>query len=231
MVVPHAGYMFSGGVAARAYRQVFDKKIDNVVVISPSHSEYFTEISIYDGYAYSTPLGILPVDKELAQRLSDTNPQIILSEKGHRFNEHALEVQLPFIQKVFDKFKFLPIVMGEHSYDNIETLAGGLAEVLYNTKSLIIASSDLSHFYNDEKANILDQVVIQNIEKFDAEQLFQDLQKGDCEMCGGGPVIATMKACRLLGAEKSKLLLYRTSGDITGDNAEVVGYLSALFYK
>ncbi len=231
MVVPHAGYTFSGGVAARAYRQVFEHDIDIVVVISPSHCEYFTEISIYDGYAYSTPLGALPVDREIAEKLLTTSPQIILSDKGHRFDEHALEVQLPFLQKVFNKFRFIPIVMGEHSQDNIQSLANGLAQVLKDEKALIVASSDLSHFYTDEKATSLDQVVVEDMEKFDDEKLFQDLKSGRAEMCGGGPAMATMKACKLLGADKGKVLLYRNSGDITGDRSEVVGYLSAIFYK
>jgi AmmeMemoRadiSam system protein B len=231
MVVPHAGYMFSGGVAARAYRQLFESEMDIVVVIAPSHCEYFTEISIFDGYAYSTPLGTIPVDKDLAQELVEQSPQIVLSDKGHRFEEHALEVQLPFLQKIFDNFRFVPVVMGEHSQDNIQSLANGLARVLKDKKALIVASTDLSHFYNDEKANSLDQVVIDDIENFDEEKLFLDLQSGECEMCGGGPVMATIKACKLLGANKSQVLLYRNSGDITGDRSDVVGYLSAVFLK
>ena len=231
LIVPHAGYLYSGGVAARAYRQIMDTNLDVVVVISPSHREYFKEVSIYDGYAYSTPLGTLPVDKDLAQQLVEQSPQIVLSDKGHRFEEHALEVQLPFLQKVFDNFRFVPIVMGEHSHDNIESLANALAKVLKNKKVLIVASTDLSHFYDDEKANSLDQVVVDNIENFDEEKLFQDLQSGECEMCGGGPAIAVMKASRLLGATKSQVLLYRNSGDISGDRSEVVGYLSAVFLK
>jgi len=207
IVVPHAGYMFSGGVAARAYRQVFESEIEIVIVIAPSHCEYFTEISIFDGYGYSTPLGTLPVDRDLAQELVEQSPQIVLSDKGHRFEEHALEVQLPFLQKIFDDFRFIPIVMGEHSQNNIVSLANALAKVLKDKKALIVASTDLSHFYDDEKANSLDQVVIDNIENFDEEKLFQDLQNGECEMCGGGPAIAVMKASRLLGATKSQVLL------------------------
>jgi len=231
MVVPHAGYMYSGGVATRAYRQIMDREIDVVAVISPSHREYFTEISIYDGYGYSTPLGILPVEKTLAHQLAEASPQIILSEKGHRFEEHALEVQLPILQEVLSDFKIIPIVMGEHSYGNIETLAKALAGVLAGRKALLVASSDLSHFYNAKKAAVLDNVVIDDLKNFDDEKLFQDLQQGYCEMCGGGPAIAVMKACKLLGANKSDVLIYRNSGDITGEYEEVVGYLSALFYQ
>jgi AmmeMemoRadiSam system protein B len=231
MIVPHAGYMYSGGVASRAYRQILEKEIDVVAVIAPSHREYFTEISIYDGYGYSTPLGVLPVEKTLAQHLADFSPQIVLSEKGHRFEEHALEVQLPILQEVLENFKIIPIVMAEHSYDNIETLAKALAGVLAGQKALVVASSDLSHFYNVKKAAVLDNVVIDNLKNFDDEKLFQDLQQGNCEMCGGGPAVAVMKACKLLGANRSEVLIYRNSGDVTGEYEEVVGYLSALFYQ
>jgi len=230
LVVPHAGYMYSGGVAARAYRQLLDSDIEIAVVISPSHREYFTEVSVFNGSGYATPLGTIPVARELAQSLADTNPQIIISEKGHRFDEHALEVQLPFLQKVLDEFELLPIVMGEHSYDNIQTLAEGLSTVLRDKKAIIIASSDLSHFYSASKAQLLDKVVADHIADFDQDALFHDLQSGQCEMCGGGPVVAVMKTSKLVGAKNSKVIMYRHSGDVTGDNSEVVGYLSALFY-
>jgi len=231
IIAPHAGYMYSGGVAARAYRQILDLDIDVVTIIAPSHREYFTEISIYDGFAYTTPLGTTEVHREFAQALTDISPQIILSEKGHRFEEHALEVQLPFLQKVLDRFRIIPIVMGEHSSDNIETLATALATVLKDQKSLIVASSDLSHFYNAAKAETMDQIVRDYITSFNEDDLFSELRTGKCEMCGGGPVIACMKTSKLMGANKSRTLLYRHSGDVTGDRSEVVGYLSALLYR
>jgi len=230
LIVPHAGYLYSGGVAARAYRNIINKDIDIVVVISPSHREYFTECSIFNGFAYSTPLGEIPIDAEVAQQLAKTHPNIIISEKGHRYDEHSLEVQLPFLQKVLNSFKLIPVVMGEQDLENIEALANGLADVLQNKKALIVASSDLSHFYRYEKASILDKVVVDNINNFDEDKLYTDLQAKRCEMCGGGPAIATMKASRKLGANKSEVLLYRNSGDVTGDKSEVVGYLSAVLY-
>jgi AmmeMemoRadiSam system protein B len=223
--------MYSAGVAARAYRQLIDMEIDVVAVIAPSHSEYFTEISVYDGFAYETPLGNVAVERDLAEDLADLNPQIILSEKGHRFDEHALEVQLPMLQKVLDQFTILPIAIGEQNHDNLETLAKALGTVLHNRKALIVASTDLSHFYDSQKAQNLDSVVSNDIKNFNEDDLFTHLNSGDCEMCGGGPVVATMKACKLLGADQSQVLKYRTSGDITGDQNEVVGYLSAVFYK
>jgi len=230
IIAPHAGYMYSGGVAARAYRQLLDQDIELVIVISPSHREYFSEVSIYDGYAYSTPLGVIPVDRETAAQIADTSERIILSEKGHRFDEHALEVQLPFLQKVLEDFKLIPIVMGDQNRENIEALADRLAVVLAGKKALIVASSDLSHFYNYDKAALLDNVVLENVSRFDEEKLFEDLQESRCEMCGGGPVVAMMKAVKKMGANHSEVLLYRNSGDVTGDKSEVVGYMSAIFY-
>ena len=231
IIAPHAGYMYSGGVAARAYRQILDYDIDVVVVISPSHREYFTEISVFNGSAYATPLGLIPVEKNLAMELADTNSQIILSEKGHRFEEHALEVQLPFLQKVLEDFQLIPIVMGEHSKDNINTLANGLSTILKNKKALIVASSDLSHFYDASKAKSMDKIVHEKVAAFDEEGLFGELQAGTCEMCGGGPVLAVMHTCQLMGAKNSRVLMYRHSGEITNDRSEVVGYLSAILYE
>jgi AmmeMemoRadiSam system protein B len=231
LIVPHAGYQYSGGVAARGYRQVVDREFDVVVVISPSHRVYFEEISVYDGDAYRTPLGDAKVDRELARLLEIQHPNIICSDLGHSNDEHALEVQIPFLQHVFEDFRFVPIVMGNQDRSNVDILASALAETLMDKKALIIASSDLSHFHSYDKAKLLDKVVEENISDYDEEKLFSDWQKGRCEMCGGGPAVVAMKACRMLGAKKSKILLYRNSGDVSGDRSQVVGYLAALLYE
>lgn len=231
LVAPHAGYMYSGGVAARAYRQIVDRNFDVVVVISPSHHVYFEEVSVFDGDAYRTPLGTIQIDKELAAELEAEHPSIILSSLGHGNEEHALEVQLPFLQYVLDDFKLLPIVMGNQDEANISALSEALSKILKNKNALLVASSDLSHYHSYDKAALLDKVVVESINKFDDQKLFSDWQNRVCELCGGGPVLAVMKACRSLGAGKSKVLLYRNSGDVTGDKAQVVGYLSAMFYE
>lgn len=231
LVAPHAGYMYSGGVAARSYRQIMDYKFDVVVVIAPSHHIYFEEVSVFDGEAYTTPFGVIKVDKELARELVASHDQIILSGLGHNNEEHSLEVHLPFLQYVLDDFKLLPIVMGNQDEANITALSESLTRVLKDKNALIVASSDLSHFHSYDKAALLDKVVVENINNFDDRQLFSDWQNNVCEMCGGGPVLVAMKTCRALGASKSKVLLYRNSGDVSGDKARVVGYLSALFYE
>lgn len=231
IIVPHAGYMYSGGVAARAYRQLVDRQFDTVVVISPSHRVYFEEISVYEGRAYSTPLGVIEVDRDLAGALVNSHPNIIFSELGHDEDEHALEVQLPFLQHVLDDFKLIPIVMGNQDKENIELLAEALSSVLENKNVLIVASSDLSHYHRHDRASLLDKVVVDAVNNFDEEKIYRDLQDGLCEMCGGGPVVTTMKVCRNLGAKRSKVLLYRNSGDVTGERDQVVGYLSGILYR
>jgi AmmeMemoRadiSam system protein B len=231
LIVPHAGYMYSGGVAARAYRQIMDTNYDTVVVISPSHREYFTESVIYNGDGYATPLGIIPLATECAQKITDTYPAIKLGDKGHRTEEHALEVQLPFLQEVLGNFKLLPVMMGNQDSENITLLAEALADGLKDENALIVASTDLSHFYSYDKAALLDRIVVNDINEFNEEKLIDDLDRKRCEMCGGGPASVAMKAARFLGADRSKVLIYRNSGDVTGDKSQVVGYLSAIIYK
>ncbi len=231
IVAPHAGYMYSGGVAARAYRQVMDFEYDVVVVISPSHHVYFENVSVYNGDYYETPLGLVPVNKEICRQLAETDARLVLSAIGHEGEEHALEVQLPFLQHIFDDFTLVPIVMGNQDMTNIKSLAYALGVVLKNKRALIVASSDLSHYHSYNEAVRLDSVVISHIDNFKEDNLYEDLQSGLCEMCGGGPVIAMMKACRQLGANKAKVVLYRNSGDVTGDRSQVVGYLAAIVYR
>ena len=137
LVVPHAGYMYSGGVAARAYRQIVDREFDLVVVIAPSHRVYFEEISVYDGSAYSTPLGDVKVDQEMARKLASLHPGILYSDLGHDIDEHSLEVQIPFLQHVMYDFKLLPIVMGNQDSGNIEILTEALTKLLKGKKALI----------------------------------------------------------------------------------------------
>jgi AmmeMemoRadiSam system protein B len=231
LVAPHAGYLYSGGVAARAYRQIVDREYDVVIVISPSHRVYFDEVSVFNGSAYSTPLGPVQVDKELAQEICACHEDLLYSDLGHDVDEHALEVHLPFLQIVLEEFKLVPIVMGNQDKGNIKILSDALAKTLKGKKALIVASTDLSHYYNHTKASVLDEVVLENTKNFDEDKLYDDIQSGACEMCGSGPLITTMKACRALGATKSKVLLYRNSGDVTGDRNQVVGYMSGMFYK
>jgi hypothetical protein len=205
-----------------------------VVVISPTHVVPFRGASVYDGGAYETPLGTIPVDTALAGKIVDQSNKISLSSTGHalvgRGGEHSLEVELPFLQVVLGKFKLVPIVMGDQDWSTCEALGGALSKSLKGKNALIVASTDLSHFHPYDEAVRLDGIVMDHVNSFDAEELYSDLAAGTCEACGGGPVVATMLAAKALGADESKVLKYANSGDVTGDRSGVVGYMAAVIY-
>ena len=228
IVSPHAGYVYSGKTAAHAYNLLIGKKFKRVVIISPSHSEYFPGVCIFKGDAYETPLGKLNIDKEFSRKLKTDDGLIYEGVEGHR-REHALEVQLPFLQSVLDNFMIVPIVMGDQSKNIVDTLAEKLAEISDN-ETLIVASSDLSHFHSKTNADNLDSVIEKRLKDFDFESLQNDLDNQNCEACGGGPIVALMKAARMRNINHSLVLDRSDSGDVTGDKDEVVGYLSAVVY-
>ncbi|HXY01436.1 MAG TPA: AmmeMemoRadiSam system protein B [Candidatus Limnocylindrales bacterium] len=228
LIAPHAGYIYSGKVAAYSYALLQHQKFERVVVIAPSHFEGFPYISVFNGDAYATPLGIVPVDKDFAAKLAKMDPLIQISSRGHtptqQGGEHALEVQLPFLQHVLGNFRLVPIVMGEQSYETERALGVALAKMVKGTNSLILASSDLSHYHTYDQAVKLDQKVLKSIEHWDYLSLSQNLQGGRWEACGGGPIVAAMIAAEKLGAKEARILKYANSGDTTGDRSRVVGY-------
>lgn len=231
LVAPHAGYMYSGFTASVAYKQLIGKEYKTVVIISPSHREYFHGVSVFPGAGYETPLGKVEIDSDMRQRLLECGKPIIESIQGHR-GEHALEVQLPFLQSVLNDFKILPLVMGDQEAGLCKSIGEKIASVLEGREDVIIvASSDLSHFYSAKIAEKLDKVIINDINNYDWEILLEHLSTKETEACGGGPIIAMLLASKKLGANESKVLHYSDSGDITGDKNEVVGYLSAIIWK
>jgi AmmeMemoRadiSam system protein B len=229
IVSPHAGYVYSGRTAAFAFNAIEQKKYKTVVIISPSHREYFAGISIYNGDAYKTPLGEVPINKEMRYGLVIDSKIIFEGINGHR-TEHAVEVQIPFLQMVMKDFSIVPIVMGDQNKMYINELSQRLAGVM-DDDTLIIASSDLSHFHSKEQADKRDSIVEKRIAEFDYNNLQKDLETGKCEACGGGGIVAMMKTADLIQKKKSKILSRTDSGDVTGDNSEVVGYLSAVLFK
>jgi AmmeMemoRadiSam system protein B/AmmeMemoRadiSam system protein A len=231
LVSPHAGYMYSGQVAAYAYRLIEGRVFDSVVVVGPSHRALFKGASVYDRGGFRTPLGIVPIDVELSKRMMERRKEIQFLPEAHA-QEHSLEVQIPFLQIVSKSFKLVPIVMEPYwSWETCQSLASVIAETVRGKKVLLVASSDLSHFHPYEKAVELDKIVLSHIERFDPEGLYQDLKSGRCEACGGGPIISIMLAAKALGANKGKVLKYLNSGDVTGDRSRVVGYGAGVFYK
>lgn len=230
IIAPHAGYMYSGGVAARAYRQVISSKYDFQIILAPSHYETYDFISIYPGKAFETPLGDVLIDKNMADLFAANDSIFHLSEQGYSSQEHSLEVQLPLLKWVQDSPNIVPMMMGNQSKELIDQAAEELINTLEGKNCLIIASTDLSHYHTDSEARTLDQIVINHINGFHPDQLYEDILEKRCEMCGYGPAIIAMKVAQGLGATTAKVLLYRNSSDMTGDISKVVGYLSAIIY-
>jgi hypothetical protein len=235
IVSPHAGYQFSGHVAAWSYSLIKGRKYSRVVVIAPSHYDAFNFVSVYDGAAYSTPLGRVPVDQAFAKKLAAANSSIKLSSRGHQSggqqSEHALEDQLPFLQRTLGDFQLVPIVMGDQDYSMCRALGLALASLIKDSSTLIVASSDLSHYHTYEEAERKDHKTLKAIEEWDYLSMSRNFPQDIWEACGGGPIIAAMIASERLGAHRAKVLKYANSGDVTSDHSRVVGYGAVAFVK
>lgn len=231
IIVPHAGHIYSGQVAAHAYRLLQEKDFKRVIMIGPSHRVGFKGASANLQSGYRTPLGTVPVDQSLAKKIIDISPQIRWVPRAHA-HEHSLEIQLPFLQTVLTDFQIVPIVMGQQDFNTCSDLAGSLVKVLGNMeKTLILASSDLSHFHNYNQAKRLDKEFAKHVRNFDPTGLANSLSSGSCEACGGGPVITVMLVAKASGANRTMILNRANSGDVTGDHRRVVGYLSAALLR
>ena len=227
LIAPHAGYQYSGQVAAYAYVELRGRKYEKVVLLAPSHRAYEGEFAVTSYAYYETPLGLVPVDSDLVAQLE---AQVPLNKTDENL-EHALEIQLPFLQRTLGEFSLLPILMGGQSWSSCQKLGEGLAKVLPSQNALLVASTDLSHFHDYRMAVKMDKIVLAYIEAFDPKGLSQNLADGRCEACGAGPVMAMMLAAKALGADKAKVLEYKNSGDVTGDMFRVVGYAAGVVYK
>lgn len=231
LISPHAGYEYSGLVAAHAYNLLEGKTFDAVVVVAPSHRALFEGASLYDRGGYRTPLGVVPVDVELSKKMMEKRKEIQFLPEAHT-QEHSLEMQIPFLQVVLKSFNLVPIVMEPYwSWETCQYLASAIAETVKGKNVLLVASSDLSHFHSYDEAVRLDKIVLSHIERIDPDGLNRDLKSNRCEACGGGPIISIMLAAKILGANQGKVLKYLNSGDVTGDRGRVVGYAAGVLYK
>jgi AmmeMemoRadiSam system protein B len=231
VIVPHAGHVYSGQVAAHAYRSFKGKRFRRIVLLGPSHHMRFRGVSVNLQSGYETPLGLVPVDQNLGRKLLGAGSYIRWL-KGAHAREHSLEIQLPFLQRGLSDFQIVPILMGQQDYETCSELATTLKQVLGTPEeTMILASSDLSHFHTYERAKALDSQFIKRVQTLDAKGLAQDLAAGTCEACGGGPVITTLLTAQKMGANRAIILSYANSGDVTGDHRRVVGYMSAALIK
>lgn len=229
IITPHAGYAYSGKTAAHAYKAIKNKKYKNVIILSPSHREYFQGVSIYSGDAYKTPFGNIPINLKMRDKIINDKNIIFSGKEGHGV-EHALEVQLPFLQVAIGDFELIPLVIGDQSKDLMYEL-GEILSGINDEETLIVASSDLSHFYSKSYANVLDSRVANRINEFNYDELQNDIDEKRCEACGGGGIVALLKALKLNNFTNAKVVAQSDSGSVTGDDSEVVGYLSAIIYN
>jgi MEMO1 family protein len=228
LVAPHAGLMYSGPVAAHAYRLLRDREFDVAVLVGPSHFVAFEGVAIYPSGGFETPLGIASIDAGCAQALLAT-AAIVREHPAAHVREHSLEMQLPFLQHLAPAVPIVPLVMGHQTSATARALGDALAAALRGRRALLIASTDLSHYHDAATAAELDRVVIDCVARFDADALQAALDARPDHACGGGPTVAVMRAARLLGARDAVVLDYADSGDVSGDKSAVVGYLAAAF--
>jgi len=235
VVAPHAGYQYSGPVAAFTYAELKGRKFSRVVVIAPSHYVAFDFTSVYEGDAYATPLGKVPVDKAFARQLAKMSSTMQLSSRGHDATsegaEHAIEVQLPWLQRVLGDFQLVPIVMGDQSYESSRALGVALAKLIHGGDTLVLASSDLSHYHPYDEAVKIDHKTLSALAAWDYFSMSRNFQTRVWEACGGAPIVAAMIYAEHMGANQALVLKYANSGDVTGDHSRVVGYSADVFVK
>ena len=236
VVVPHAGYRYSGPVAAHGFNCLRGLQPDLVVVISPLHSAHRAPLLTTAHDAYETPLGLLPVEKTAITQLNAALHQsaacagTILTPIAHD-REHALEIELPFLQRVLGQFRLLPIMMREQSKKMAQGLGQALADILRGRSALLVASSDLSHFYPQRQAQKLDGEVLRRLGAFDPDGVMDAEDEGVGHACGRGAIAAVLWAARELGANRVNILCHATSGDVTGGFDSVVGYGTAVIWE
>ena len=230
IIVPHAGYVYSGQVAAYAYKQIVDLDVDTVIILGPFHRALFEGISVWPLGTWKTPLGEVPVDTELATAILKQSDKFRFIPQAH-MGEHSIEVQLPFLQEVLKKFKIVPIAVSDDSPDNCRLLAGAILNAMQGKKVLLVASSDMSHYHPDEKAQAMDHLVLDRLAQKDTNGLFLDLTARKGELCGSAGVLTLLDLANRMGGMELQVLKYANSGDVTGDKKAVVGYGASVLYK
>jgi AmmeMemoRadiSam system protein B len=227
IVVPHAGYYYSGPVAAHAYKELAEDGIfDTAVILGPNHTGYGYPVSLWAGDGWSTPLGEVEINKKLAQRLLG---EVIKADETAHIHEHSIEVQLPWLQYLYKKVKIVPITMLAQDIETARTVGKAISQAGDNL--IIIASSDFTHYEPQSIAMEMDSSVMEAIVALDEEELYERCESLNCTMCGYGPVASAIVAAKEMKAKKATLLKYATSGDTSGDFSRVVGYGSIVIKR
>ena len=236
-VCPHAGYAYSGPVAAHSYLDISQlAKPDLVVVVGPNHYGLGSGVAAYGQGEWETPLGRVAIDQEASKMIVELTGIVDYDTEAHR-REHSIEVQLPFLQALYgESFGFLPISLAFQDKRTARELGKGLAELLGGAAeggkaAVLVASSDLTHYEPAAQAKEKDTVLLRHVERLDLDAFYTALERRNITACGFGAIASVMEACRLLGYAKGRVNKYATSGDVTGDDDAVVGYPSVSFLK
>lgn len=232
LICPHAGYVYSGPVAAHAYYSLaLDGRPDVVVVFGPNHYGVGSALALMREGVWRTPFGDVEIDGEVAGGILRGSRIVDVDERAH-VREHSIELQLPFLQFLFGSaFRFVPICFGMQDLETSREVGSAVAKALSNKNALVVASSDMTHYEPQKRAEKKDRKAIDAILRLDEEGLYSAVESYGISMCGYGPAMAAITAVKELGAKEAKLLCYKTSGDITGDYSAVVGYTSISFTK
>ncbi len=228
-VVPHAGYMFSGSVAGAVYSRILFP--DNFIILGPNHTGMGVPYSIMREGKWQTPLGEVSINSRLAQKIRQYCPFLEEDEKAH-WHEHSIEVQLPFLQNFEKPFQFVPIVLAGINLEVFRSIGTAISRAIEegSEKTLVLASSDFTHYEPHSVAKEKDRQAINSILTLDEEKLIQEVARYDISMCGQGPCCVMLIASKALGATEAQLVKYQTSGDIIGDYSQVVGYAGILVW-
>ena len=232
LICPHAGYMYSGPVAASAfYELAIDGKPDTVVLLGPNHTGYGSALALMREGVWRTPLGDVEVDGGLADAILHETSLVDVDELAHRY-EHSIEVQLPFLQFLYgDAFKIVPICFQLQDYDSAVEVGMALVEALDATNTVVIASSDMTHYEPAKVADAKDHAALKAVTDMDAKRFYGMVEAQNITACGYAPITSLITYATGVNAKEAKLLSYHNSGDITGDHSSVVGYAAVSFRK
>jgi len=225
LICPHAGYMFSGPVAAHSYFELaLDGKPDVLFILGPNHTGYGSGLAVMEEGLWHTPLGDVQVDSKLASQIVHRSNIVDIDDSAHRF-EHSIEVQLPFLQYLFNSaFKIVPISFLMQDLSSAREIGEAIAEVLAGKNGVIIASSDMTHYEPQERAERKDKKALEAVIEMDEVKFYSVMETERVTACGSGPMASLLTASKKLGAKEAKLLCYKTSGDVSGNYSSVVGY-------
>lgn len=235
VIAPHAGLMYSGPVAAYAYKAAAATPYATIVMVGPSHHLPFRGVSIWPRGSWETPFGPVAVDAPLAAAITAAAPAQVVERADAHGREHSLELQLPFVAHLWPGARIVPLVMGVQSRETIFALGDAIATTIAGHEGLspavlLVASSDLSHYHNAPTASAMDAVITTHVGALDPERLMDALEHDPRHACGGGPMVSVLHAARKLGATHARVLHYGDSGDVSGDKSAVVGYMAAAIW-